>query len=383
MRIRNDVKILLCLAGLASLGLAQQNPVQEHGQLRVQGNHMVDKNGISVAFNGMALYWSQWKPAFYNAECVKWLRDDWGITLIRPSIAAGTDGYSGHPDAEMKKAKAVIQAAIDVGIYVVVDWHETGNGNDHLSNAKTFFTEIAKSFGQYPNVIYETWNEPRGTDAWASVIKPYHETLIETIRAIDPDNLILCGTRSWSQDVDEAAANPITSSTNILYTLHWYASTHKQSYRDKAKKALDKGVALMVTEGGLSEASGDGPLDTAEARRWLDFMKQNYISWTNWSLADLKESSGALKTGTSSTGNWNASQLNPSGTWVRNTLRSMNVSTAINPGIHSKKSIAGINQSLLQPESFMDIRGRRSTAAMRSGRPKIWITVATPSSDGR
>ncbi len=319
---------LLLLSFLAGLAQAQSAVVTTHGQLKVQGNRILDKNNNPVAFNGMAIYWSQWMPAFYNAQCVKWLVDDWKCTVVRPSIAVTSKGYDTNPAEEMRKAKVVIQAAIDNGVYVIVDWHETGNANERISLAKEFFTEIAKTYGQLPNIIYETWNEPTNEHPWATVIKPYHEEIIKTIRAIDPDNLILCGTRSWAQEVDEASKNPITSSTNIVYTLHYYAATHKQFLRDKAITALKNGIALMVTEGGLSENTGGGMIDTAEARRWLDFMQANGIWWTNWSLSNITESSSALKVGSPATGNWSADQLSPSGTWVRNALRGIKPTTS-------------------------------------------------------
>jgi endoglucanase len=268
---------------------------------------------------------SQWKPAFYNANCINWLVSDWRCSIVRASMAVGSGGYLTNPTGETAKVKAVVDAAIAAGIYVVIDFHETGNGNTDLAAAKTFFGDMSKTYGQYPNVIYETWNEPDNTMAWATVIKPYHEAVIPVIRANDPDNLILCGTKSWSQDVDEASLNPITISSNIIYTLHFYAATHKQSLRDKAQIALNNGIALMVTEGGLSQASGNGAIDTAEARLWLNFMNANYISWMNWSIADLTESSAALVPGASGNGGWTASQISPSGTWVRNALRAMYV----------------------------------------------------------
>lgn len=313
----------LSLAALFSAApVAAQSFVAEHGALKVQGNKIVDSKGQPITLRGMALYWSQWKPAFYNAQCVKWLRDDWKCTVVRASMAVTDGGYLTNPVAEMNKVRTVVQAAIDLGIYVIVDFHETKNGNQHLNEAKKFFDDLTKEFGKYPNLIYETWNEPDNTMAWATDIKPYHEAVIPTIRA-NSEGIILCGTRNWCQEVDEAAANPITISTNLAYTLHYYAASHKEPIRAKARTALSKGIALMVTEGGLSEASGNGQIDTAEARRWCEFMDQNGILWTNWSLADLTESSGALKVGASATGGWNESQLNPSGVWVRNRLRLM------------------------------------------------------------
>lgn len=63
-----------------------------------------------------------------------------------------------------------------------------------------------------------------GDLGWSGTIKPYAQAVISAIRAIDPDNLIVVGTPTWSQDVDVAAADPIAG-TNIAYTLHFYAGT--------------------------------------------------------------------------------------------------------------------------------------------------------------
>jgi endoglucanase len=326
MRLR--FAALALAAALSAAPAAAQSFVAEHGALKVQGNKIIDSKGQPITLRGMALYWSQWKPAFYNAQCIKWLRDDWKCNVVRASMAVTDGGYLTNPTAEMNKVRTVVQAAIDLGIYVIVDFHETKNGNQHLNEAKKFFGDLTKEFGSQPNLIYETWNEPDNTMAWATDIKPYHEAVIPTIRA-NSQGIILCGTRSWCQEVDEAAANPITTSTNIAYTLHFYAADHKDANRAKAKTALDKGLALMVTEGGLSEASGNGRIDTAEATKWCNFMDQNGILWTNWSLADLAESSGALKVGSSGTGGWSESQMNPSGVWVRNRLRTAPPSVAL------------------------------------------------------
>lgn len=353
-----------------------QSFVAQHGALRVEGNKVVDSHGSPITLRGMALYWSQWKPAFYNAQCPKWLRDDWKCTVVRASMAVGSGGYLTNPDREMEKIRTVVRAAIDLGIYVIIDFHETGNANNHLSQAKKFFGDVSKEFGNIPNVIYETWNEPTNSHAWATVIKPYHEAIIQVIRANDPGNIILCGTRSWCQEVDEASRNPITISKNIAYTLHFYAATHKEYNRAKAKTALDNGIALMVTEGGLSEASGNGAIDTAEARRWCDFMDGNGILWTNWSLADLSESSGALKVGASPNGNWAESQISASGRWVRNRLRA----GAATVSLASPRAIrAGLSWAAPGTlEAFRDAAGRLALRARGERRRAGGILFGAP-----
>ena len=50
--------------------------------------------------------------------------------------------------------------------------------------------------------------------------------LIQIIRSIDPDNLIIVGSPEWSQRVDLVAEDPITTSENIAYTLHFYTLYH-------------------------------------------------------------------------------------------------------------------------------------------------------------
>lgn len=320
------VAILFIFFALASTSQAQQTVVQRHGQLRVQGNRIVDKNGDPVVLRGMSLFWSQWMGRFYNPNVVQWLRDDWQCTVIRAAMGVEAGGYLTNPQAEREKVKAVVQAAIDRGIYVIIDWHDH-NAHKHTEQAQAFFAEMARAYGKFPNVIYEPWNEPLNSHDWSTVIKPYHQGVIPKIRAHDPHNLIICGTQTWSQDVDKASRDPLKFE-NVAYTLHFYAATHKQSLRNKAATALANGVALMVTEWGTSEASGNGKLDDDETRKWWEFMEQNHLSWCNWSLADKAETSAALKPGASAAGGWPTNALSPSGNLVREELRAKNAAAS-------------------------------------------------------
>ena len=319
--------ILVCARGASAKGPGESklekapkgSIVEKHGRLRVEGGRIVDKNGKPVALHGMSLFWSQWMGQYYNAAAVKWLRDDWGCTVVRAAMAIEHGGYLKNPKREKEKVIAVIQAAIDLGIYVIVDWHDH-NAHKHTRQAKAFFAELAKAYGKCPNVIYETWNEPLNTHDWSKVIKPYHQAVIPAIRAGAPDSLILCGTQTWSQDVDKAARDPLKF-RNVAYVLHFYAATHKQSLRDKAAAALKAGAALMVTEWGTSEASGSGKLDYAETQKWLAFMDRHKLSWCNWSIADKRETSAALQPRASGKGAWTAKSLSRSGMLLRKELR--------------------------------------------------------------
>ena len=281
--------------------------VEQYGRIGVKGNRVVDKNGDPVVLRGMSLYWSQWKGQFYNPDCIKWLRDDWRCTVVRASMAVGT--YLQTPDVEKKKIETVVQACIDLGIYVIIDWHT--DRNSALPQSQVFFEEMATKYGDKPNVIFELWNEPLNNADWSTVIKPYHEAVIPRIRA-HSQNLIVAGTQTWSQDVDKASRDPL-------------------KFDNVATTAMNNGIALFVTEWGASEASGNGRLDEVETRTWLDFMDKNQLSWCTWSVADLGETSAALKPGADPKGGCADDMIKPAGKLVRDELRAKNPAPATQP----------------------------------------------------
>lgn len=296
-----------------------ENFVRQHGRLRVHQGKIVDQHNKPVQLRGMSLFWSQWMGQYFNPQVVKWLRDDWNCSIVRAAMGVASGGYLENPAREKQKVIAVVDAAIANGLYVLIDWHDH-EAQKHTEQAKAFFADMARRYAKHPNVLYETFNEPLQNASWAGEIKPYHEAVIKSIRQHDTKNLIVCGTRAWSQRVDEAAQDPIKGE-NIAYSLHFYSATHKQWLRDTAQTALDKGVALMVTEFGTTEASGNGVIDREETQKWWAFLDKNQISWCNWSVADKDESSAAIKPGASDKGHWPDSMVSASGQFVRGELR--------------------------------------------------------------
>ena len=309
--------IICSSAGIAQNTAPQNSPVAIHGQLSIQNGQLVDKFGEPVQLEGMSLFWSQWQPQFYNKKTVKNLADYWNIDLIRAAMAVEHEGYLENPKREMKKLEKVIDAAIDEGIYVIVDWHDH-HAQEHLEEAKSFFSKIAKKYGNVPNVIYEPFNEPLDV-SWTEVLKPFHEAVLKEIRKNDPDNLVVLGTPEWSQRVDLASKDPVKDQ-NVAYTLHFYAGTHKDKLRSTAEKAMSAGIPLFVTEYGTVNADGDGPVAKNEMQKWYDFMDRHNLSSANWSVADKDESSAALLPGTRPKALKNEEYISASGKFVRTHL---------------------------------------------------------------
>lgn len=318
--------------------------------LVVQGNK-VTTNGQPANLAGVSLFWSNtgWGgEKYYNAQTVSWLKSDWKANLVRVAVGVEADGGLLTDSTNKSRAIAVIDAAIANNMYVIIDWH-THTAEANKAAAITFFKEMATKYGNYNNVIYEVYNEPLQV-SWSNVIKPYATDVIKEIRAIDPDNLIIVGTPSWSQDVDVASQDKITAYSNIAYTLHFYAGTHKQFLRDKAQTALNNGIALFVTEWGSVNADGDGGVDTSETNTWLNFLKTNGISHANWALNDKAEGSSALVTGASANGGWTSAQLTTSGTLVRNAIIANN-GGVVTSSSRSSSSIAPSSSSVIPVSS--------------------------------
>lgn len=302
--------------------------VERYGHLKVVGTKLCNEAGEPVQLRGMSSNGLQWAGKYANKAVIKWLRDDWNSQLWRAAMYLTQGGYIGGPQLKQKVIDSV-EAAVDSGVYVIIDWHVMleRNPNAYKAQAVAFFSEMAERYGSLPNVIYEICNEPNGDEVtWDGEIKPYAETVIAAIRARDPDNVIIVGTPTWSQDVDKAADNPITGYDNIMYTLHFYAGTHGKPLMDKAEYAMSKGLAIFVTEWGTTLATGD-QFKPDMTVPWIEFMDRHQISWANWSVANDGKDSCVLayNADREGKGSWSDDQLTPSGKFVRGLLRNQSV----------------------------------------------------------
>jgi endoglucanase len=292
--------------------------VGAHGALQVDGAVLEDGAGDPVVLRGLSLFWSQWEGDFYNAELVNWLVTDWKINVIRASLGIREiDGYLVRPTEEMEKITTVVNAAIDEGIYVIIDWH-AHEADKHPVDARAFFEVMAQIYGDYPNVIYEVWNEPLQDASWRSVIKPYAEYVIEGIRQYDPDNLIVVGTRSWSQEVREVLGLEIDD-PNVAYTLHFYAGQHGVGLMSGADIAIANNLPIFITEWGVWSSGYidddyNNEVDMADLSPWLDWADENGLSMCMWSVSDKDEPSAIVKPGSSPQGSWTADDLTTIGT---------------------------------------------------------------------
>lgn len=297
---------------------AHAQPVKKHGALQVKGTQLVNKKGEPVVLHGMSFGWHNLWPRFYNKGAVKELVTKWKCNVVRASmgIELNGNGYLKSPETSTKLMQEVIDACIKQGVYVIIDWH---NHNIHTEEAKVFFNGMSKKYASYPNIIYEIFNEP-DKETWAEV-KKYSEEVIAVIRQNDKQNIILVGSPHWSQDVHLAADDPIKGYDNLMYTMHFYAGTHKQWLRDRTDAAIAKGLPIFVSECAGMEATGDGPIDKEEWEKFKSWMDDRKISWVAWSVSDKNETCSVLRPSAASDGNWKEYDIKEWGRITKAALR--------------------------------------------------------------
>ena len=308
---------------------ASPTPVGANGQLRVSGANIVNKNGDKFQIKGMSTHGIMWENSsdILSKESLKVLRDDWKVNTIR--IAMYTEEWGGYTTgsdfaAQAKKKVATgVENAKSLGMYAIIDWHILNDGNPqtHQSEAVAFFTEMAKKYKDYNNVMYEICNEPNGGVTWNGQIKSYCQAVVSAIRKYDKDAIIICGTGTWSQDIDQVVGNKL-SDKNCVYALHFYANTHTDWLRNRFTDCYNKGLPILVSEFGTCDASGNGGFNSYQTKAWLDLLNSKKVGYINWSAGNKAETASAFLPGTNLAEiKAGTSQLTESGKLIRELYR--------------------------------------------------------------
>jgi endoglucanase len=306
---------------------ATGTPVQVNGQLKVCGTKLCNESGQPVQLKGMSTHGIQWFPNCYTDASLDVLAKEWSADLFRISMYVQEQGYETDPAGFTNRVNNLVEEATERGMYALIDFHILTPGDPayNLERAKTFFAQVSARHANKKNVIYEIANEPNGV-SWAQ-IKNYADQVIPVIRANDPDGVVIVGTRGWSSlgvsegsNSSEIVSNPVSAS-NVMYAFHYYAASHKDSYRAEVERAA-AALPLFVTEFGTVTYTGDGAVDTASSNAWFDLLDRLKIGYANWTYSDASEGSAAFKPGTCNAGSFaGTGSLTESGALLRNRIR--------------------------------------------------------------
>lgn len=305
--------------------------VSENGKLSVKGGKLVNQHGKAIQLRGMSLYWSQWGDKYWTKETVRQLASIWKSNVIRVPIGYHPDfpGYVEDMRRELEKAYRVIDAAIEEGIYVIVDCHDHDAVAKHESEAYLMMRTVADKYSATPNMLYELVNEPLNC-TWDEIYE-YTNKMVDSIRTLAPDVVCITGTPEWNLNLESPYANPLKLE-NIMYSLHFYAASHKIT--SFIEKAVAEGMPIIVTECGVCESTGSGKLSYEGFDKWLQFMDNNDISWCAWSIFDKEETSSSLCMTDTTKSPWDDMNLTDTGLFYRNRISEPVRSSLSNGGVY-------------------------------------------------
>ncbi|MGL1900773.1 MAG: glycoside hydrolase family 5 protein [Fibrobacterales bacterium] len=281
--------------------LYAEGPVEVYGEMKVKGQYIAGSKApytnAMVQAKGLSFFWNQWGGENqWNASIVDKMVDEYNAEVLRVPVSTS----SGGKYADLGAAAEVINRSIERGIYIIIDFHSHYAWGER-DEAKQFFKDAVEWYGDYDNVIFETFNEPVTDEphVWAGV-REYHDELVQYIRDLGSDNLIIAGTPCFDQVFEGIKEDPVKDpANNIVYAMHFYSYTHKVDdgwLGKNFKVALEDELPIFVSEWGTSHSDGGrggnaGTFDGNSADQWHAIFDQFGWSSAMWSIHSDGQSS--------------------------------------------------------------------------------------------
>ena len=269
--------------------------VSHNGFLKVKDSNLVNQYNKKIQLKGLSSHGLQWYSDLITSENLQYLKENLNINVFRIAMYTAENGYISNKENIKQKAMEITDMAINLDLYVIIDWHilSDGNPNTYKEDAKEFFDEFSEKYKDAPNVIYEICNEPNGV-SWDNDVKPYAEEIIPIIRNNSPKSLIIVGNPNWCRDLDKVKDNPLDFE-NVMYSCHFYAGSHLKEIKEKLQIAFDNNLPIFVSEWGTTDYTGNGNVYRDESIELINFINEHNISWVNWSFCNKNEGSAILK----------------------------------------------------------------------------------------
>lgn len=287
---------------LAFLVLASLAGTVAHGAvpwLHVEGNQIKDSQNNPVTLRGVSVLPVEHNNEFTGgvrkpiSEMLNWQADaalGWNSRVVR--IQATTSKVSDPAAAFAATIDPYVQMCVTKGLYAIVDLHFVsdygGTSGVPQSYVLDFWNYVAPKYANTPNVIFEVFNEPINPDNWTTW-KNYIQPVINAIRAVAPNNIILVGGPQWSTRVNQAAADPLTGN-NLVYVYHIYPNQGDASATNLDAKFGNAAntIPVAVTEFGWNQTAAYSDTITRGStsgwgqpfRTYID--ARPHISWSGY-----------------------------------------------------------------------------------------------------
>jgi len=261
--------VMFIVAGVFVVPAANANVLPG---LSVSGSNIM-ANGQPVRLHGVTVCdlfqarnynydWLHWYDTqFYSLANYATLANDWHAKIVRIAIFPSQwwnyeNNIEPYRSMLLPKLEEEVNAARNAGMYVIIDYHVIGwpNGwyaagrpdnppNSHdwndssLELAKRFWTQMATTYREQTDIIFDLWNEPAhgtgvgpggnpddcdGNSRWAALRPFYQDHLIKTVRDNGAQNIVLATGNCWASRLSGIALDPLDD-LNVVYAYHKYS----------------------------------------------------------------------------------------------------------------------------------------------------------------
>ncbi len=289
----------------------------------VNGNKIVSAQGVETVFRGLIPQDPVWQALCDDPDLMPWQEaqfqamSEWGAKIVRLSVTPASWRQYGQAQSFVVMDQFIAWAG-QYGMYVYVDFHSIGFPPTEQYQSETddcfeafggqvyqttqseiedFWLAVATRYKDNKVVaLYELFNEPDrnssagNLDDWL-LWRDYVETLIDTIRGIDPDKPVIVGGLQFAYDLSFASANPVRRG-NVIYAIHPYPDADWNISWDDAFGNLTATYPVFATEFGFQNNPPNKPENGCTRctgvyrEEIISFLEAKNISWTVWSFSD-------------------------------------------------------------------------------------------------
>ena len=261
--------------------------------LKVEGKDLKTASGQNFQLVGINSHEIQYYGDFITKESIQYLKNELNMNILRiPVGVRGTNGYLNQPELNKTELSRILDLLIEENMYGIISWQIVLDENNdtnpatHKETAKELFGTMSDKYKDSPNVLYEICNEPNNV-TW-SQIATYANEVIPVIRSKAPNSVIIVGTPSRSQKLEQVVT-PLAHE-NIMYAFHYYLTGNSSDgyLFEKLDAELARNLPFIVTEWGTTGSASDDPqkIYIEESDKLLAYMDDKNISWLAWSFSN-------------------------------------------------------------------------------------------------
>ncbi|NLB69348.1 MAG: glycoside hydrolase family 5 protein [Lentisphaerae bacterium] len=295
-----------------------QKTIKENDTLYVDGNRLVNSNGVDIWLQGLALPGLEWRNGGVKIrETLTAALNDWHANCIR--LPVREDFWFGRDDTTAEDGGAsyrelvdeLVETTANAGAYLALDLHRFKAPTQAHAE---FWIDAAARYSNHPAVIFDLFNEAHSIswEVWRDggkidaeekkgvvaenefareqIETIGHQALVDAVRETGAKNIVIAGGLDWAYDLTGNAAGYTVDDAGgngVMYASHIYP--WKSDWAGNVLCMADK-APIFIGEVGceLVPLPFEKPEDYKDPYLWapeiIAFIQANRLHWTAWSF---------------------------------------------------------------------------------------------------